>query len=160
MQTLNPRSQPPRVSPHRFESPCLKKTVPPDTPETPILCQQSLTGLRTISSSSLIKKPERLFHRSGSPCQQHFVLSTTSSDSLMKKQVPSPFIVVVVELRGFEPLTFSLRTRRATNCAIAPRYSQKPKRVTGKFANYEAVGLRSRKITRLRPRQPGRFITI
>ena len=28
--------------------------------------------------------------------------------------------VVMVELRGFEPLTFSLRTRRATNCAIAP----------------------------------------
>ena len=26
----------------------------------------------------------------------------------------------IVELRGFEPLTFSLRTRRATNCAIAP----------------------------------------
>jgi hypothetical protein len=26
----------------------------------------------------------------------------------------------VVELRGFEPLTFSLRTRRATNCATAP----------------------------------------
>ena len=26
-----------------------------------------------------------------------------------------------MELRGFEPLTFSLRTRRATNCAIAPR---------------------------------------
>ncbi len=26
----------------------------------------------------------------------------------------------MVELRGFEPLTFSLRTRRATNCAIAP----------------------------------------
>ena len=25
-----------------------------------------------------------------------------------------------VELRGFEPLTFSLRTRRATSCAIAP----------------------------------------
>ena len=29
-----------------------------------------------------------------------------------------------VELRGFEPLTFSLRTRRATNCAIAPRCSR------------------------------------
>ena len=27
---------------------------------------------------------------------------------------------IVVELRGFEPRTFSLRTRRATNCAIAP----------------------------------------
>ena len=26
-----------------------------------------------------------------------------------------------MELRGFEPLTFSLRTRRATDCAIAPR---------------------------------------
>jgi hypothetical protein len=26
-----------------------------------------------------------------------------------------------VELRGLEPLTFSLRTRRATNCAIAPQ---------------------------------------
>ncbi len=27
----------------------------------------------------------------------------------------------MVELRGIEPLTFSLRTRRATNCATAPR---------------------------------------
>ena len=27
----------------------------------------------------------------------------------------------MVELRGFEPLTFSLRTRRATNCATAPK---------------------------------------
>jgi hypothetical protein len=26
----------------------------------------------------------------------------------------------LVELRGFEPLAFSLRTRRATNCATAP----------------------------------------
>jgi hypothetical protein len=26
-----------------------------------------------------------------------------------------------VELRGLEPLTFTLRTRRATDCAIAPR---------------------------------------
>jgi hypothetical protein len=25
-----------------------------------------------------------------------------------------------VELRGFEPLTYSMRTSRATNCAIAP----------------------------------------
>jgi integrase len=28
----------------------------------------------------------------------------------------------VVELRGLEPLTFSLRTRRATNCAAAPQH--------------------------------------
>jgi hypothetical protein len=31
----------------------------------------------------------------------------------------------VVELRGFEPLTFSLRTRRATNCATAPSEGQR-----------------------------------
>jgi site-specific DNA recombinase len=30
-----------------------------------------------------------------------------------------------VELRGIEPLTFSMRTRRATNCATAPRGAQK-----------------------------------
>lgn len=29
-----------------------------------------------------------------------------------------------VELRGFEPLTSSLRTRRATSCAKAPRTSR------------------------------------
>lgn len=32
----------------------------------------------------------------------------------------------MVELRGFEPLTFSLRTRRATNCAIAPSCLNSP----------------------------------
>ena len=31
----------------------------------------------------------------------------------------------LVELRGFEPLTFSLRTRRATNCATAPKCSDR-----------------------------------
>ena len=30
----------------------------------------------------------------------------------------------MVELRGLEPLTFSLRTRRATSCAIAPRIGE------------------------------------
>jgi hypothetical protein len=31
-----------------------------------------------------------------------------------------PDLPKMVELRGIEPLTFSMRTRRATNCAIAP----------------------------------------
>ncbi len=31
-----------------------------------------------------------------------------------------PVHAVLVEVRGFEPLTFSLRTRRATNCATPP----------------------------------------
>jgi hypothetical protein len=30
-------------------------------------------------------------------------------------------LITLVELRGFEPLTYSMRTSRATNCAIAPR---------------------------------------
>ena len=34
-------------------------------------------------------------------------------------------LITLVELRGFEPLTFSLRTRRATNCATAPCASRR-----------------------------------
>ena len=34
--------------------------------------------------------------------------------------LPSQRGFLPVEHRGFEPLTFSLRTRRATNCANAP----------------------------------------
>ena len=33
-------------------------------------------------------------------------------------------LLLVVELGGFEPPAFSLRTRRATNCAIAPKHHQ------------------------------------
>ena len=36
----------------------------------------------------------------------------------------------LVELRGFEPLTFSLRTRRATNCATAPCALEREGKVT------------------------------
>jgi hypothetical protein len=39
------------------------------------------------------------------------------------------FFVVLVELRGFEPLTFSLRTRRATNCATAPCASRRDAKI-------------------------------
>ena len=38
----------------------------------------------------------------------------------------------VVELGGFEPPTFSLRTRRATNCSIAPRSSPSATRSSGR----------------------------
>ena len=31
-----------------------------------------------------------------------------------------PLTIVLVELRGIEPLTSSMRTKRATNCATAP----------------------------------------
>ena len=29
---------------------------------------------------------------------------------------------LLVEIRGFEPLTYTLRTYRATNCAISPNF--------------------------------------
>ncbi len=47
---------------------------------------------------------------------------TPANDSVGK----GSSLVRGVELRGFEPLTFSLRTRRATNCAIAPCCFQRP----------------------------------
>ena len=49
--------------------------------------------------------------------------------------LPSQRGFLLVEHRGFEPLTFSLRTRRATNCANAPttrlRYHIRATRATG-----------------------------
>lgn len=44
------------------------------------------------------------------------VIATDSRSAQGKGCPPS----TLVELRGFEPLTFSMRTRRATNCATAP----------------------------------------
>ena len=43
-----------------------------------------------------------------------------------KKPNPNTYFVVrfrllLVEIRGFEPLTYTLRTYRATNCAISPK---------------------------------------
>ena len=43
------------------------------------------------------------------PCQTH-----------QRKTAPSRGPFLLVDLTGFEPVTFSLRTRRATNCAIGP----------------------------------------
>ncbi len=43
------------------------------------------------------------------------------TDSIMKLQVSAKWQgELKVELRGIEPLTYSMRTSRATNCAIAP----------------------------------------
>lgn len=40
-------------------------------------------------------------------------------------KVESSHTSTLVELRGFEPLAFSLRTRRATNCATAPEREER-----------------------------------
>ena len=47
----------------------------------------------------------------------------------MKKQVSSPFTVVVVELAGLEPATLCLQSRCATSCAIAPLEQETPLQV-------------------------------
>jgi hypothetical protein len=49
----------------------------------------------------------------------------TTADALRTAKVPQHTVraltcSILVELRGFEPLTYSMRTSRATNCAIAP----------------------------------------
>ena len=53
--------------------------------------------------------------------QQHGNRHHTNAPRHTKNRHPLSGCRSVVELGGFEPPTFSLRTRRATNCAIAPR---------------------------------------
>ena len=45
-----------------------------------------------------------------------------------------PCLMVIVELRGLEPLTFSMPLRRAPNCATAPRYPSALKRGNGRYS--------------------------
>ena len=52
---------------------------------------------------------------------QHGNRHHTNAPRHTKNRHPLSGCRSVVELGGFEPPTFSLRTRRATNCAIAPR---------------------------------------
>jgi hypothetical protein len=63
------------------------------------------------------------------------------------------FFVVLVELRGFEPLTFSLRTRRATNCATAPCARRRDAKIHERF-DAHPIGLASGR-ARLRRRWRG-----
>ena len=43
-------------------------------------------------------------------------------DGTATKRTPNPYRIEssMVEIRGVEPLTFCMRSRRATNCAISP----------------------------------------
>jgi hypothetical protein len=45
-----------------------------------------------------------------------------------------PCLMVVVELRGLEPLTFSMPLRRAPNCATAPRYPSALRRGNDRYS--------------------------
>ena len=63
--------------------------------------------------------------RDGTPTQQ----DSTDRDlaNLLRTALlgQSASKAMMVELRGIEPLTFSMRTRRATNCATAPRRARR-----------------------------------
>src|SRR5918995_9629 len=58
----------------------------------------------------------------GTPCRAQAESARHPPVSLLTTRTSRvKAIFTMVELRGLEPLTFSLRTRRATNCAIAPQ---------------------------------------
>ena len=61
--------------------------------------------------TTIIRESKTLSDEGEEPLQEH----DDSTHVASSRKTPW------VELRGLEPLTFSLRTRRATNCAIAPR---------------------------------------
>ena len=75
-------------------SPSMAKRTPPTHPTRP-----PSASLPTPASMPCPKSPRKQV------CPARFLAGQTFE---------------VVELGGFEPPTFSLRTRRATNCAIAP----------------------------------------
>ena len=49
-------------------------------------------------------------------------LSKTPKKWLKNSKKRAKMPVFLVEIRGFEPLTYTLRTYRATNCAISPNF--------------------------------------
>ena len=72
----------------------------------------------------------RSYHRRSLPDMERAImpvgndgsdLSLSLTEALgLTSEVRGSSTAVMVELRGIEPLTFSMRTRRATNCATAP----------------------------------------
>jgi hypothetical protein len=66
-----------------------------------------------------IRRPTRR-PRSGIRCDGTDGLVRAHPRTRQRDRTNSSGPSVSVELRGFEPLAFSLRTRRATNCATAP----------------------------------------
>ncbi len=63
---------------------------------------------------------------------------------------------VMVELRGIEPLTFSLRTRRATNCATAPQAANRLPLAGGPMRSAGACARGSRRASQWTGARPQR----
>ena len=88
------------------------------------------SGSRVAISRAGRRPPAHTAARPHNPAQQAprtpaAPINTTTGTARTRPGIQKTDILIgcrpVVELGGFEPPTFSLRTRRATNCAIAPR---------------------------------------
>ena len=79
-------------------------------PDQTVTSSNSIHSDRAATNTATTQLPsnQKTLHEELPEGDTHIHLGDVSCKSL------------VVELRGFEPLTFSLRTRRATSCAIAP----------------------------------------
>lgn len=79
---------------------------------------------RTLLSEELAEIAQQNLATSSRPSQQENALSLTqvlrSGNDKPAHYGAGLKETTLVELRGFEPLTYSMRTSRATNCAIAP----------------------------------------
>lgn len=75
--------------------------------DAPIVTAADATETVEILSTAQVMTPEEATDQTG------IALTTYST-------VKGSMIASLVELRGIEPLTYSMRTSRATNCAIAP----------------------------------------
>ena len=89
------------------------------TSRTPAASQRCPSGgaALTFSDAALLGREAQLLQHRGHTRGIHW--QSYSPANRGNALVKATFRLV--ELRGLEPLTFSLRTRRATDCAIAPR---------------------------------------
>ena len=83
-------------------------TSHPDRASTAATSRESTAGTTAHTATTQLPSNQKTLQEEPPEGNTHIHVGDVSCKSL------------VVELRGFEPLTFSLRTRRATSCAIAP----------------------------------------
>lgn len=79
---------------------------------------ESVEGVLAEPFASIVTVPE---NRNGTPPEGEAPCEGGSYEVICSKETG------VVDLRGFEPLTSSMRTRRATNCATGPEASTLPR---------------------------------
>ncbi len=88
--------------------------------------QQPFADLHAVATAKEPSQP------GGNPIRDRQRIRTNKNGPTLPSslKVTGSSKTALVELRGIEPLTFSMRTRRATNCAIAPCGSGEPRCAT------------------------------